>query len=265
MKNRVIFGILLILLLVAAISVGGYLFRFFALLVGVLAVHEISLTIQKKPDAFLMAPVYCGMLVSILGIGRFENRVLAMIWIVALICILSVTVCRGVKVTDALYSMFICIYPVFFLLFILFGYFCLPPKLSLPYTILTAGGPSLCDTFAYFGGIRFGKRKLCPSISPHKTIAGSLFAIAGGILSGMLVFFFQRFWDGSCGISFFLVAGLLIGIFSQIGDLFASRIKRWAEVKDFSSLIPGHGGVMDRIDSTLVTGGVMLVLFLLLG
>ena len=107
--------------------------------------------------------------------------------------------------------------------------------------------------------------ELCPSISPHKTIAGSLFAITGGILSGILVFFLQAFWNGSASFLFFLLAGILIGIFSQIGDLFASRIKRWAEVKDFSSLIPGHGGIMDRIDSTLVTGGVMLALFLLHG
>ena len=265
MKNRVIFGTLLVLLFAAAISVGGFVFRAFALLVCVLAIHEVSTTIQKKPDMFLMAPVYCASCLSILGIGLFAARLLTLIWLITLVCILSVTVCRDVKVSDALCAIFICIYPVAFLLFILYGYFCFPTDRYVPFTILTAAGPSLCDTFAYFGGIRFGKRKLCPSISPHKTIAGSLFAITGGILSGILVFFLQAFWNGSASFLFFLLAGILIGIFSQIGDLFASRIKRWAEVKDFSSLIPGHGGIMDRIDSTLVTGGVMLALFLLHG
>ena len=254
---------MLVVLLVIMIAAGGYLFRALSLLICVLAVHETAAAVMKKSDAFLLSPVYLAACISILCIGQISSKYLAVIWIIALICIVTVTVCRSIDVSDALHVVFLCVYPTSFLLSFVYGFFCLPREHALPFVMLTAGGPSVCDTFAYFGGLRFGKRKLCPSISPHKTVAGSVFAVFGGLLSGFLVFVFQRFRNGSADILFFLAAGLLIGVFSQIGDLFASRIKRWAGIKDFSELIPGHGGIMDRIDSTLLTSAVTLVVFLL--
>ncbi len=104
------------------------------------------------------------------------------------------------------------------------------------------------DSCAYFSGIRFGRRKLYPAISPNKSVEGALGGLAGGVLAALLVraWFFPELTYGDC---VFLGAGL--GAASQIGDLFESMLKRSFDVKDSGNLIPGHGGILDRLDSLL--------------
>jgi phosphatidate cytidylyltransferase len=109
--------------------------------------------------------------------------------------------------------------------------------------IVTAG----MDTGAWFFGKNFGKRQLCPSVSPKKTIEG----LIGGMFTSSILA------TGFCWVAFqkyeslyFLVFALL-GLISQVGDLIQSKIKREFELKDSSHLIPGHGGVYDRIDSVI--------------
>lgn len=102
------------------------------------------------------------------------------------------------------------------------------------------------DTFAYFVGSVFGKHKLCPTISPGKTVEGAL----GGIIGSMLAvagfgWFIHLPWIHS------LALGILIGVMAPIGDLVESAMKRFVKVKDSGILLPGHGGVLDRFDSML--------------
>lgn len=117
----------------------------------------------------------------------------------------------------------------------------------------------LCDTAAYYTGKYLGKRKLCPEVSPKKTIEGSLGGLLGSII-GCTVF---GFIIGSYGVEISLIhygiIGLLCGIFGQFGDLVASSIKRYVGVKDYSNLIPGHGGILDRFDSVLFSSVVLFV------
>jgi len=103
----------------------------------------------------------------------------------------------------------------------------------------------LTDSFAYFGGMLFGKHKLNPRISPKKTIEGSIIGYLGGVLTGLL--FGLIFL--SLPKALIIISSLLIPIFSQIGDLAMSSVKRHFACKDFSNIFPGHGGVLDRIDS----------------
>jgi len=104
------------------------------------------------------------------------------------------------------------------------------------------------DTFAYYAGKRFGKRKLAPIVSPSKTLEGAL----GGLIGGMVIATaFQQFFLIKVSSNEVLILALLIGIISQFSDLFESLIKRSAGVKDSGSLLPGHGGVLDRIDSLI--------------
>lgn len=119
-----------------------------------------------------------------------------------------------------------------------------------------------CDTFAFFAGKAFGRHKLAPKVSPHKTVEGSIGGILGNIACGLLfAFVMDRFF--SAGISYGAMAflSLFCSIVAQMGDLSFSLIKREFGIKDYGHLFLEHGGVLDRFDSVLfVTPLVELVL-----
>lgn len=106
----------------------------------------------------------------------------------------------------------------------------------------------MCDSCAYFVGTAFGKHRLYPAISPKKSVEGALGGLTGSVLAAMaghLWLLPQSSWI-DC-----LVVGLLAGSVGQLGDLFESMIKRYASIKDSGTIFPGHGGMLDRIDSLL--------------
>ncbi|MBN2541384.1 phosphatidate cytidylyltransferase [bacterium] len=103
------------------------------------------------------------------------------------------------------------------------------------------------DTFAYFGGIWWGKRKLAPSISPGKTVVGSISGVAGALIVGVCYGLFSPISMKNA-----IPLAFLGGIIGQIGDLFESKIKREAGVKDASPFLPGHGGFLDFFDSIVL-------------
>ncbi|NMM65686.1 phosphatidate cytidylyltransferase [Clostridium sp. P21] len=115
----------------------------------------------------------------------------------------------------------------------------------------------LCDTFAYYTGKAFGKTKLCPKVSPKKTVEGSVGGILGSTLScGILGYIFNLNGIHIPVYNFFII-GALCGAICQFGDLTASSVKRYVGVKDYSNLIPGHGGVLDRFDSILFSSVIV--------
>lgn len=115
---------------------------------------------------------------------------------------------------------------------------------------LTAFGT---DIMAYFTGYAFGKHKLCPTISPKKTIEGAIGGTLGSvILCGIFGYFFAPDVFYHC-----MIIGVLGGIVSQFGDLTASIFKRKMGIKDYGNLIPGHGGILDRVDSVLFTAPII--------
>ena len=115
------------------------------------------------------------------------------------------------------------------------------------------------DTFAYFGGRFFGKHKLIEHVSPNKTVEGAISGVVGTTILCALYLYFVYDMQILC-----LVYGAIIGslgsIFSQIGDLSASAIKRDAQVKDFGKIFPGHGGFLDRFDSVIFIAPIIYVL-----
>lgn len=109
------------------------------------------------------------------------------------------------------------------------------------------------DTFAYFAGRALGKHKLCPTISPKKTVEGAIGGILGCILCICLYgFFCAKYGNVTVNYCNAVILAVVAAIFSQIGDLAASCIKRENNVKDYGNLIPGHGGILDRFDSALL-------------
>ena len=116
----------------------------------------------------------------------------------------------------------------------------------------------ITDTFAYFTGFFFGKHKLCPNISPKKTVEGCLIGVVMGSLIGA-VYYYNVI--GNIDIFLVILLSICLSILSEIGDLVFSSIKRYFDVKDYSNLIPGHGGLLDRLDSVIfVALGLLLFL-----
>ena len=115
----------------------------------------------------------------------------------------------------------------------------------------------ICDTCAYYVGKNFGKTKLSPQISPKKTIEGSIGGLLGSTIACTIFGIFVLSRGISIPIYNYIIIGALNGIFCQMGDLVASSIKRVVGVKDFSNLIPGHGGILDRFDSALFSAVVV--------
>ncbi len=122
---------------------------------------------------------------------------------------------------------------------------------------LTAFGT---DIMAYFTGYAIGKHKLCPKISPKKTIEGSIGGILGSVLlCGLFGYFVIPRLLLHC-----IIIGVLGGVISQFGDLTASIFKRKMGIKDYGNLIPGHGGILDRFDSVLFTAPMVYYYIMLI-
>ncbi len=126
------------------------------------------------------------------------------------------------------------------------------------------------DTCAFFFGKFFGKKlpmKLAPNVSPNKTVIGGVGGLLGGALGAVLIFFIyyglirgpiQLYWQN---MTFFVSLGVLTAAFAEFGDLVESALKRKLDIKDMGNIMPGHGGVLDRIDSTLYAS--LIVCFVL--
>ena len=128
------------------------------------------------------------------------------------------------------------------------------------YLLLMLNFSSVCDTGAYFTGVLIGRHKLCEHVSPKKTVEG---AIGGIVLSMAVTVAIMLAFGAETRIADMLIITFAMCIVGMLGDLFASIIKRSVGVKDYSNLIPGHGGILDRFDSMLFIAPAMLPLMLL--
>ncbi|MEW6516779.1 MAG: phosphatidate cytidylyltransferase [candidate division FCPU426 bacterium] len=126
--------------------------------------------------------------------------------------------------------------------------------------VLLFGFNWLYDSGAMIGGMLFGRTKLAPSISPAKTVEGLVTGLLVNVAAAVAV----HFWWVSRNLGFSLAGiiglGVLLGLLAQAGDLVESMVKRWAGTKDASQLIPGHGGLLDKIDNLLFTAPVLYVI-----
>ena len=254
---RCVYACILIALLVACFLLGRVTFCIFVAVCLLLALHEELNVLTKAGNAPVRWISFAGLIVSI-PIILFTKPIMVIPYIslltfCALFCIMRR---KEPKLTDLLFTML----PLLSIVLpgaCLFGLFAIEDDIVYRYLYtLTLAMPVLCDTFAYLVGSALHGPKLCPAISPKKTIAGAIGGMAGSILAAVVTTLcFQNF--GTADLLYppmwaVIGCGVLAGIASQIGDLLASMIKRHCGVKDFSNLIPGHGGMMDRIDSILL-------------
>ena len=129
------------------------------------------------------------------------------------------------------------------------------------------------DSMAYVVGSTLKGPKLCPLISPNKTISGAVGGLFFGALGGLLTYYLftlNKVFSGMMSILNvrwwkLLIVGIIVSIIGQIGDIVASALKRSARVKDYGTIFPGHGGVMDRVDALIFNATTVLIcMFILL-
>lgn len=120
--------------------------------------------------------------------------------------------------------------------------------------------PWVTDTFAYFGGRLLGRHKLIPSVSPNKTIEGSICGMVFcSVACAVYGYIMSTIVEGLPKVWYFAILGFLVSIVSQVGDLIFSLIKRRYGIKDYGFVFPGHGGVLDRFDSIIATAPLILI------
>ena len=247
MKTRVLSGLIMAPLL-AILYFGGYVLFAACFLIGIMAVREFyngfhAMDIKPNYGIAVIAAI------ALYVIDLFtDDPQWYMLWFFAVVLasLLYLFNIEHRKLEDAMATITGIVYVVFFSFHVTlveqteYG-------ILIWLVVLTAFGT---DIMAYFSGFLFGKHKLCPKISPKKTIEGSIGGTLGSvILSGLFGYFFAPEVLVHC-----LIIGVLGGIVSQFGDLTASIFKRKMGIKDYGNLIPGHGGILDRFDSVLFTG-----------
>ncbi|MCL2569955.1 MAG: phosphatidate cytidylyltransferase [Firmicutes bacterium] len=149
-------------------------------------------------------------------------------------------------------------------------------QLGLLALLLVFGISMMSDTFAYCVGRVVKGKKLCPNISPNKTVSGAIAGLFGGVIAALIITMImstndhvQQFLTDTIGyassvIWVMILIGLLGSALTQIGDIYASMIKRRNDIKDFGKFMPGHGGMMDRIDGLIFNSAFIFVFFMIL-
>ncbi|MBQ9707699.1 MAG: phosphatidate cytidylyltransferase [Firmicutes bacterium] len=249
MKTRILSG-LIMLPLVIILILGGYVLFAACFVIGIMAVREFFNGF-KAMDVHPSLPIAVGAAVflyaSKLIVGESEHVMMFWFFGVVVASLLYLFKIEERKLEDAMATMVGIFYIIFFSYHITLVDMAEPYGLMVWLIVITAFGT---DIMAYFVGVALGKHKLCPKISPKKTIEGSIGGILGSvILSGVFGFFFMPQVLLHC-----IIIGVLGGVVSQFGDLTASIFKRKMGIKDYGNLIPGHGGILDRFDSVLFTG-----------
>lgn len=266
MLKRTLTAIPLLLLLAAVIAFGTVVRGAALTLFAVVSVYEMGTVFAGRGAKPFLGGAYlfaAGHYAVYALLGRDYLLVLAAVGVI--LTVAERVINRERLTEDAFYSLLVFIYPL--LLYAILTYIAAIPDASLSRTALLSAfaAPLMGDTFAYLVGSVMGKTPLCPAISPNKTVEGSIGGVVGGIAGGVAVFFIERLWQGATHLVPLMIVGCACGVLGQVGDLFASTIKRWADVKDYGCIFPGHGGVMDRMDSVLFCAPVVFAYFCLIG
>ncbi len=255
MKQRIITALILIAIVVPIAILGGNLFRLLIAIILGCALYELLKIIRKpKWSIVLDLLVYAyGYYVVFLDTSRFfMNSIVFMLFAVVLFTLSLFFDCLDNGKVNFLLG---------FVSFVCIGLHCiLNIRLTygLPSILFIALATYGSDTGAYFAGVKFGKHKLIERLSPKKTIEGSI----GGVLFGTLIAsVYVYFYPIDLSFAYCVVLAFILTFTAQVGDLTFSSVKRFYGIKDFSNLLPGHGGILDRIDS-LLFNSVVFALFL---
>lgn len=187
-----------------------------------------------------------------------RDILLACVVCIYALCMVLFTLIKHKEMDLAKILTVICAVPFLSFVFVFMGGI-INVKNGVYYILLLFVFSSGCDMGAYFTGVTIGKHKLCPELSPKKTVEGAIGGIVTTIvLTLVVVFIFKNHIDISTAkIVAIVLLSVPLCIIGMMGDLFASAIKRSVGIKDYGNLIPGHGGILDRFDSILMISPVL--------
>lgn len=252
--TRTISGFFILFLTTVCLYFNGIFLSLYALLVNFFCVFELLNSFKIKDLLFkAMGIIFSAVIVCCI---RYMPLSLMLIFLSFIFIFISIYYLffGNIKLLDLIYFIFSIIY-----ISIPMGFF---SRIGNTYNIFIIYIISWgTDTFAYLVGVLFGKHKLCPNISPKKTIEGSI----GGILGSMILLNIFNIYLFKYNFIFINIMAIFTSVIAQVGDLFASKIKRENNIKDFGNLILGHGGVLDRFDSILFVTPVIYMIFYTFG
>ena len=265
---RIVTGVFLIGILVLCLHLGDIVFLLIFGGAFLITVKEMDSLIKAMGKEIVITPAY--IFAGFFGIVYYLTSYnLSVVFAFGLLMVAATIVGQVLLMKDdfsaAAYCLLPFAYPILSECALVAIYFALPPWMARTACCAAILCPSMGDSCAYFGGLAMGKTPLAPQISPKKTVEGAVFSLLGSTLMGVGLFFAQRLWEPGAGMGLFslMSLGFICGVAGQFGDLFASCLKRSADVKDFSETLPGHGGVLDRLDSVLLCAPVVLAFCIL--
>ena len=260
--TRVMTAVPLVAGLVAALVVGGWLMALAVLVCVMLSLYEEFNALKAGGHHPVCWTSYAALVLSAPVMLHFSYVGMIPVMLVMSMCVLVQVMRR--KEPD-LMDILASIMPMLALVLpavCLFGLLDTQPRVLQAFLLVLVFTTSIGgDTFAYFVGSSVGGPKLCPQISPNKTISGAIGGLAGSVVftvaAGLLFKHFAPDFTAFPPVWANVLVGLAGGVAAQLGDLFASLIKRHCKLKDFGHIFPGHGGMLDRLDSIAFTAIVI--------
>ncbi len=252
MKQRVISAIVAIIIVVPIVLYGGIPFYLGASVLGLIGFYEMLKARKIERDIPNIMKLVCMFAFIIIMMDNWGNKVLVFNSNDKLILSILLTVIpivffnkkKSYDINDALFML-----GTIMFLGISFNHLVNIRVGSLYNFIYLVLITTMTDTFAYFTGRLIGKHKMCPSVSPNKTWEGFI----GGLVFGTIisVVFYVCAFDFTGSVFLLVLVSMLLSVVGQLGDLVFSSIKRHYKIKDYGNIMPGHGGVLDRLDSLL--------------